>query len=347
MPGGITVGERIILHLSAFSRYQDDYDVPFDVSQDGIASAVRISRAHAAIELKKLRESGDVLERLAHIRRGKTRRKVYFLSPKGEERSKDIREYAIKEGIDIGPLLDLKRCDPSELWESLDDEHRNVLGSACVFRRPFPRSLLPDTSKPILILDDDQVDMPDELKVGIPNLMEEDKLRRSHSQAADHWLQEGEYRERLYHLIMAGREREAEMLVSSRGEDLLDEVDDDLMSILTLMDTPSERYRTKVLYVQAETARLCGEGDVCSRLADVLISSDDPWARRQGVMVKGALFLDMGQPEESLKVLTSIVNDEDIELECRIAEALYHLSRFDEAEELLEELMQRNSRGSN
>ena len=50
MPGTLTVGERIILHLGQYSKYLDSYDAPLDVSQDGIAAALRISRAHAAIE---------------------------------------------------------------------------------------------------------------------------------------------------------------------------------------------------------------------------------------------------------------------------------------------------------
>ena len=88
MPGTLTVGERIILHLAQYSKYLDSYDAPLDISQDGIAAALRISRAHAAIELKKLKDTGEVVEKLVHIKRGKTKRKVYFLSSPGEERGR-------------------------------------------------------------------------------------------------------------------------------------------------------------------------------------------------------------------------------------------------------------------
>lgn len=57
---GLTVGERIILYVGRYQKHKDSFDVPFDVSQDGIAGSLGISRAHAAIELKKLRECGDV-----------------------------------------------------------------------------------------------------------------------------------------------------------------------------------------------------------------------------------------------------------------------------------------------
>ncbi|MFW5914216.1 MAG: hypothetical protein ACOCSO_00325, partial [Thermoplasmatota archaeon] len=134
MSSPLTVGERIVLHLSRFSRFQEDYDVPKDVSQDGIASALRISRAHAAIEVKKLKDGGEVRERLAHVKRGKSKRKVYFLTPKGEERAQDIREFAESEGIDITPLLDISRCSGEDLYPSLEPELRSVLAQACVFR---------------------------------------------------------------------------------------------------------------------------------------------------------------------------------------------------------------------
>ncbi|HOL07627.1 MAG TPA: hypothetical protein PKX44_05065 [Methanomassiliicoccaceae archaeon] len=79
----LTVGERILFHLLQYSKYIDSFDAPIDITQDGIAAALRISRAHAALELKKLKNAGEVKERLSHIKRGRTKRKVYFLTPLG------------------------------------------------------------------------------------------------------------------------------------------------------------------------------------------------------------------------------------------------------------------------
>lgn len=110
MLGSITISEKIILHLVHYQKLIDNYVAPIDISQDGIAVSLRISRAHAAIELKKLRESGLVIERLAHIKGGKTKRKVYFLSPTGEQEAIKIKRYSANEGIDIGPFIDIHRC---------------------------------------------------------------------------------------------------------------------------------------------------------------------------------------------------------------------------------------------
>jgi tetratricopeptide (TPR) repeat protein len=110
MAGEITVSERILFHLGNYVKYEDKFEVPFDVTQDGISQACGISRAHAAIELKKLRESGIVEERLSHVRRGKARRKVYFLTQTGKPKAKDVQIF-VKQN-DIAPMVDASKVSP-------------------------------------------------------------------------------------------------------------------------------------------------------------------------------------------------------------------------------------------
>ncbi len=72
----------------------DAYEVPPEMTQDGIGSALGISRAHVALELKRLREAGKVEERMAHVATAKTRRKVYVLTPSGQELARRMRDHA-------------------------------------------------------------------------------------------------------------------------------------------------------------------------------------------------------------------------------------------------------------
>ncbi len=111
MAGEITVSERILFHLGNYVKYEDKFEVPFDVTQDGISQACSISRAHAAIELKKLRESGVIEERLSHVRRGKSRRKVYFLTQVGKPKARDVHQYVKQNSI--APLVDASRVSPA------------------------------------------------------------------------------------------------------------------------------------------------------------------------------------------------------------------------------------------
>jgi len=88
------VGERILVHLSGFLRHADAYECPAEMTQDGIAAALSISRAHVALELKRLRTSGRVQERMAHVANARSRRKVYDLTTAGQEAARRMREHA-------------------------------------------------------------------------------------------------------------------------------------------------------------------------------------------------------------------------------------------------------------
>ncbi|HLE46126.1 MAG TPA: tetratricopeptide repeat protein [Thermoplasmata archaeon] len=84
----------MLVHLSAFSRHADAYECPPETTQDGIAKSLGISRAHAALEVKRLKDASRIEERVAHVVGARTRRKVYFLLPAGMEVARRMREHA-------------------------------------------------------------------------------------------------------------------------------------------------------------------------------------------------------------------------------------------------------------
>ena len=97
--------DRIVLHLAQYSRYREQFECPKEISQSGIAEALGISRAHAALELKKLKEKEEeVEERLAHIKGGKTRRKVYFLTFKGRVEGERLKKFVLKKKMTLRDL---------------------------------------------------------------------------------------------------------------------------------------------------------------------------------------------------------------------------------------------------
>jgi tetratricopeptide (TPR) repeat protein len=343
MLGALTVGERIILHLAQYAKYLDSYDAPLDISQDGIAAALRISRAHAAIELKKLKDGEDVVEKLVHIKRGKTKRKVYFLTSPGEERGRKILQFATSEGIDIQPFLDLKKCKGPELWSSLDDEQRTLMGQACVFRRPFLRSALPEISVSLLPVDEDgMVDMPPSLRLYVPDQTPSEQLRRNHSAAADYWLVHGDYRERLYHLIKAGRKMEAEMLLASKNVAALGVPDEDLFSIVISVPATNERYRGRILLAQAEVAWRSGNLAVATQKASELKASAQQQDRCNGLMIEGLILRSQGQMDRSLERLSEakmLSGSATVVLECEMAETLIQAGRYSEAKTMLNSLI--------
>ena len=79
LANGKTVGESIVAYLEQLPVAElTARDVwPRDATQDGIAAAIGVSRAHVALELKRLRAKRLVEDLKAHVRGAPTRRQVY------------------------------------------------------------------------------------------------------------------------------------------------------------------------------------------------------------------------------------------------------------------------------
>jgi tetratricopeptide (TPR) repeat protein/DNA-binding MarR family transcriptional regulator len=120
----LTVAERILLHLSSYSEDREAFVCHPDVSQRGIADAVGVSRAHAALELKRLRDAEEVEERVAHVKGAQTRRKVYFLTPEGERKARIMREHALTRRVVVEDAEGPKEMPGEEAMRRLTRSHR-------------------------------------------------------------------------------------------------------------------------------------------------------------------------------------------------------------------------------
>lgn len=79
--------EQIMIHLLGQLQRGDEYVMPYQTTQDGIAEAVGISRAHVSIEMKRLETKGLVTYLRRHVYadglRSKGTRKCYLLEARG------------------------------------------------------------------------------------------------------------------------------------------------------------------------------------------------------------------------------------------------------------------------
>jgi len=331
----LTIGERIVLHLSRYDLLNDDpYNIPWDLTQDGIAASLRISRAHSSIELKKLREADKVEERQTHIKGGKIKRKSYTLTPSGREDAKRLMEFAEKEGIDIMPMLDMKRCDPQTILDSVDEEDRDVLGVACVLRCSVPRTELPETTKPVIPTDvNGMIVLSDTVKNNITSVADEDLIRKWHSAAADHWLDKDDTQERLYHLVCSGRMKDACRLVINDRERLMNNINDDLSDILTRLDVP-DRYLTDVLPVKITVALGSDDTDNAEAMVTVLMTKDN----EIGLLYSADIEMKKGEHAKALEIVKSLVSTDRFEVRLRMAGALGYLGSVKEAIDILEDM---------
>lgn len=152
MSESLTVAEKILFHLYQYLKSEDKYEVPFDVTQDGIAQSCGISRAHAAIELKKLRESGQIVEKLSHVKRAKSRRKVYFLAQEGKTKASKIVEHVNNEKVETG-------VDPTRISQGTGPARRMRRHSSAI---PQPKQFFGrerELSELISMMEDDSVEI--------------------------------------------------------------------------------------------------------------------------------------------------------------------------------------------
>ena len=94
------VQERILLHLSDFGDFMNSVEVPFSLSQMGIANAVAIARSNVPRAIAGLKDQGLLVERQAHVQGVSRKRKAYFLTDSGmnlaDETWKRLREFPLR-----------------------------------------------------------------------------------------------------------------------------------------------------------------------------------------------------------------------------------------------------------
>jgi len=336
-----TIRERILLHLSRFKMVNEEevYNLPFDLTQDGIAAALGISRAHSSLELKKLRAAGKVRENQVHVIGSGIRRKVYYLEPDGKTEAEYVRKKLEDAGVSIETVLDMRRCDPELMWEKLSISDRDALGLACVIRVPVNKKLLPPTDAGIIpATHEGTVNISTDTKKKYLDAVNIDLVHKWNSDAADWWMDNvPDYQERLYHLISAGRSLESNKLLIRMSEDFLENCNDDLLEIVKNMEDPVKD-KNATWSVKAKIAVTCGDpkyAEVCANKLEKLGSEESNIIRAEIKLVnndaKGAL-----SAAEDIYSKTGTARSAML-----IGKSLFALGRYDEAERSLAETLKR------
>lgn len=103
----LTLGMRILLHLTAYDPGRDGFDLPPEVTQQGIAAALSVRQSDVSRALARLRSDGHIDERSSTIGPGspgrKQRLKVYSLSGKGREMALRLSSKLLETEVVIPP----------------------------------------------------------------------------------------------------------------------------------------------------------------------------------------------------------------------------------------------------
>ena len=93
------VQERILLHLRDYVEHAGRVEVPFALSQMGIANSVAIARSNVPRAISGMREQGLLIERQAHVTGVSRKRKAYFLTDDGIKVANGIWEKVSTQNI--------------------------------------------------------------------------------------------------------------------------------------------------------------------------------------------------------------------------------------------------------
>ncbi len=126
-----TTEKKILLHSLDYAKYEDEFEVPFAISQEGIAGSVGIRRDNVPRAMRRLKEDGVVYEKVVRVQGVKRRRKVYFLTVRG-------KEVAIK-------FRHLAEAAPVSLVQEDGNQQNTTLGEAVKY-------LLEHTTVPVSIV---------------------------------------------------------------------------------------------------------------------------------------------------------------------------------------------------
>jgi hypothetical protein len=217
----ITNHDRISALLFRYNhiRYDIEFDAPFDLTQDGIAMHLGISRGHSNILLKRMIENNELIIGSATIRGSSkpNKRKIYVLSEYGKKVFRDRVKDLSANGQDVQELV--KGIDRFKL----DDIRRTVgdrmpdLGCAAVLRVRIRKEDAPLES-PYLPTRTGYAEMNGTVRNAILSGGYDEEIRYWHSRAADWCMDHGiPLTERLFHLIRSGRDREALRILREHG----------------------------------------------------------------------------------------------------------------------------------
>ncbi len=121
----LAIAEKILLHLYRYRNNDDEFNADENMTQRGVAATVGITRAHAAIELKRLMEDGLIERRYARVRQnGGKKYLTYRPTSKGVLKAKEFLMHLRDLGLTTD---DVVRPDPERATKaSVQDKIRDL-----------------------------------------------------------------------------------------------------------------------------------------------------------------------------------------------------------------------------
>jgi DNA-binding MarR family transcriptional regulator len=115
-----TVGDHVLVHLGNHRRHNEGFVMPVAMTQSGLADALGISRAHAAVELKRLVAAGKVTTDIRHVTGQANRKKVYMLTEQSLPEFRSLRK--VINQMPVAP-----RRNQREVMNAIEQQQKELL----------------------------------------------------------------------------------------------------------------------------------------------------------------------------------------------------------------------------
>ncbi|MDG6220393.1 MAG: tetratricopeptide repeat protein [Candidatus Thermoplasmatota archaeon] len=115
----LNLPRKILVHLLPYRPEHDDYVLPKELTQEGIAIAVEVRRSQVSLALKGLVEKGLVEERKTHISSQPRRMKAYMLTHSGRALARDI----FSELKDVRIIVSVAGVERETVMQNVLEEH--------------------------------------------------------------------------------------------------------------------------------------------------------------------------------------------------------------------------------
>lgn len=246
----LTQSQKVMLHLYRYRTIDPSvkYMASYDMTQSGIGECLGISRSHASVVVGKLEKEGLLESVNATLSNapptGPLTRKVYMLTHEGLMRCRELMaELGIAEGSPL-PIIprNINHCR-TDSFDMLPKKDRDFLGCLMVLEMDVTLRMLPDgRDHPLVPIDTKgRVAIRRQTRELYTSRASPDELARWHSLAADFCADNrGSERERMTHLILGRRGREAVKYAICNNYALMDSPDKTLAKLMDALDSDTE-----------------------------------------------------------------------------------------------------------
>ena len=112
--------DMVVLHLSAFfDRYRDSPDVPIDITQTGLASAIGVTRQNIPRTINTLLKEELIETRKTHVIGFKLKRGAYFLTSSGVSHASIVKNRLSEELIEVSSSEGMRRYYIKDICNTL------------------------------------------------------------------------------------------------------------------------------------------------------------------------------------------------------------------------------------